>query len=75
MIVIGCGKCSAKYQIIEANFENPQCPGCGTQLPEKFRLSVKSLIDESRNRPNWKLFLDLGNMFNTELTIKSRIKD
>lgn len=73
MIFIGCGTCGGRYQVVEANFDNPQCPSCGTELPEKFKLSIKSLIDESRNRPNWKLFLDLGNMFNTELTIKSKV--
>ncbi|MFZ5634859.1 MAG: hypothetical protein ACOY40_18690 [Bacillota bacterium] len=73
MIIIGCGKCGGKYQIIESNFDHNQCPSCGTEMPEKFRSSVRNLIDESRNRPNWKLFIDLGNMFNTELTIKSRL--
>lgn len=73
MIVIGCGKCGGKFQVIEASFDSPQCPSCGTVLPDKFKLHIKNLIDESKNRPNWKLFLDLGNMFNTELTIKSRL--
>jgi len=73
VILIGCGKCSGKYQIIEACFDSPRCPSCGTEIPEKFRQSLKCLIDESRNRPNWKLFMDLGNMFNTELSIKTRI--
>lgn len=72
MIIIGCGKCGGKYQIVEGNFNNNQCPGCGTELPEKFRTSIKVLIDESRNRPNWKMLIDLGNMFNLELTVKPK---
>lgn len=72
MIFISCGKCSGKYQVVEASFDNPRCPSCGTEIPEKFKISIKNLIDESRNRPNWKIFVDLGNMFNTDLTLKSR---
>ncbi|MHB8156229.1 MAG: hypothetical protein ACYDEQ_02405 [Desulfocucumaceae bacterium] len=72
MIVIGCGDCGGKYQIVEGKFDNPICPSCGTELPEKMRTPLKNLIEESRNRPNWKVFLETGNMFNTELTLKSR---
>lgn len=72
MVFISCGKCSGKYQIIDSSFDIPHCPSCGAELPEKFRSAIRILIDESKNRPNWKLFLDLGNMFNTELTLRSR---
>jgi len=72
MIFIGCGECRAKYQIMEAKHEYLRCPSCGTELPEKLKTSIIGLIEESRNRPNWKLHIDLGNMFNTELTLKSK---
>ncbi len=72
MIIIGCGECGGKYQLMETGFDSLHCPSCKTVLPEKFKTSIKNLIDESKNRPNWKLFIELGNMFNTELTIRSR---
>lgn len=72
MIFIGCGECGGKYQILEGRFDHPRCPSCGSELPEKIRASIKSLVEESRNRPNWKAYVDMGNIFNVELTVKSR---
>ncbi|KJS02361.1 MAG: hypothetical protein VR68_03200 [Peptococcaceae bacterium BRH_c4a] len=72
MIIIGCGECGGKYQVVEARMDNPKCPSCGVEIPDKIRGPIKSLVDENRNRPNWKLFIDMGNMFNIELTVKSR---
>lgn len=72
MIFISCGDCGGKYQLIEGKTENPVCPSCGSILPEKIRSPLSVLVEECRNRPNWKLFLDMGNMFNIELTLKSK---
>jgi hypothetical protein len=72
MIIIGCGTCSGKYQVISTNFDEPLCPGCGTAIPDKMKAAVKTLIEESKNRPNWKMMIDLGNMFNVDLTIRSK---
>ncbi len=70
MIIIGCGTCGGKYQIIASNFNEPHCPSCGEGLPEKMRTSIKTLIEESKNRPNWKMLVEFGNMFNVDLTLK-----
>ncbi|MFZ5596220.1 MAG: hypothetical protein ACOY31_04315 [Bacillota bacterium] len=69
MIFIGCGECGGKYQIIEGRFGTPRCPSCGTELPEKIRTCLRSLLEEVRNRPNWKVFFDMGNQFNVEVTL------
>ena len=72
MIFIGCGDCGGKYQLVEGRINDPVCPSCGTELPDKIKAALKVITEENRNRPNWKIFIDMGNMFNVDLTLKSK---
>lgn len=72
IIIVECGICGGKYQVIASKFDQPQCPSCSSEIPEKIRMSIKALIEESKNRPNWKLLIELGNLFNVDLSIKTK---
>ncbi len=72
VIIIECGICGGKYQVIPSKFDRPLCPSCGAEIPEKIRTSVKTLIEETKNRPNWKLLIEFGNVFDLDLTIKTK---